>query len=322
MACYHPIPIHQDRPGAKVTLWPRSTKGRTTDLNTGAYNETGAIPCGTCIGCKSARAHHWAVRCQHEAEQYTNSIFLTLTYDDDHLPTAGYLDALAFQKFLKRARKRAQSHPDDLGCDQSRRLRYFGCGEYGETNGRPHYHAIIFNCKPPLHDSYRVGKDIFESNVFTELWPYGKNAWGPATPAAANYIAQYTLKKQRHNRGRERDSGYNDEGYVDEDGVWYPKPAPFLRMSLKPAIGATWLDKWKTDLQHGYLVHNGHKIPIPRTYLQRLKLQDPQYHEHITYKTDTHTRQHPKEDNNNPERRKAAEAIHKRRKQLTEQRNI
>lgn len=293
MACYHPIPALQQG-SESPRLWPPIG---TANL---------AIPCGGCLGCKTARATQWAHRCDHEARQWESNIFVTLTYDDTHLPTDGHLDATALTRFLKRLRKRATGSDKRLRSDQAGNIKYFACGEYGDTNGRPHYHACLFNVG--FTDQYRVGKDLYESELLTDIWGQGRAAFGEYTGGAANYIAQYTLKKQ----GSDNDH--------DADGVW--RPAPFLRMSLKPAIGMTWLEKHKQDLQHGYLVSNGHRAPIPRTYRERLKLQDPDLAEDIAIRKAQHRDRTQGGDNNTPERRKAAEQIHKRLKQLTERRKL
>lgn len=76
----------------------------------------------------------------------TSAHFVTLTYDNDHVPLSsnGWCTLVKrdFQLFMKRLRKLVnvkfshEYHP----------LRYFACGEYGTDNKRPHFHAIIFNC--------------------------------------------------------------------------------------------------------------------------------------------------------------------------------
>lgn len=50
-----------------------------------------AIPCGRCIGCRLERSRQWALRCVHENQLHEESAFVTLTYDDAHLPPGGTL---------------------------------------------------------------------------------------------------------------------------------------------------------------------------------------------------------------------------------------
>ena len=45
-----------------------------------------SVPCGKCEDCLKSKARGWAFRILKEASLYENNFFLTLTYDDDHLP--------------------------------------------------------------------------------------------------------------------------------------------------------------------------------------------------------------------------------------------
>lgn len=300
MACYHPIPALQMESNGAVRLWPPK----------GAANL--ALPCGKCLGCRTARATQWAQRCGHEARRYDFNTFVTLTYDDDNLPESGALQPQHLTNFLKRLRSHASRRSDGVATDRTSTIRYFGCGEYGERQKRPHYHAILFNCR--FTDEERAGKDLFRSDTLARLWGHGECRHAAATAASANYIAQYSLKK----------IGLRTEdhpGDVDPDtGEWLPRP-PFLRMSLKPAIGAGWLSAFATDLQDGFLVHDGKPSAIPRTYLERLKKSHPQLAERIEHQKARRRIANPS-DANTPERQEAAEIIHQRRKELTENRTL
>ena len=306
MACYHPIPAHQDHHGGPVTLWP--------PVGTATVN----LPCGNCLGCRTDRATLWARRAEHEASRWTNNSFLTLTYDNSGLPQGGHLDRRDLTLFLKRLRRandrqtatiislrtfRHTTTTDHAGQEHTRTtnttgIRYLACGEYGDHTQRPHYHIILFNCG--FSDARLVGKNLYESPTLAKLWTKGAHRLGEVSGASANYVAQYTLKKLAH---REE---------PDADGVI--RPAPFIAVSLKPAIGARWLETYKTDLQHGYLVTDGKKGAIPRTYKRMLAKSDPQLAEQATERARQHKRTaHDKA---------AAERIHERRNQLARQRKL
>ena len=56
----------------------------------------------------------------------------------------------------------------------------------------------------------------------------------------------------------------------------------YNKMSLKPGIGANFLDKWKSDVfPNDYVVVNGHKAKPPRYYFKRLQQQDPVLFEQV-----------------------------------------
>lgn len=300
MPCYHPIPASQDGPGLAVRLNPPVGEGNLS------------LPCGTCLGCRTTRALEWAHRCTHEASSWEANCFVTLTYADEHLPALGHLDARAFSLFAKRLRRLRDRRRGLLAGDHGYGVRYFACGEYGSRLDRPHYHALLFNCG--FRDLRMVGAKLFESDILSELWPFGKHAIGSADPAAANYIAQYSLKKSAGPWERAY-SGGPVRGEVNrETGEW--RPSPFLRMSLKPAIGYSWLDRFPSDLSQGFMVVAGRKARIPRGYKKALAVRDPLLSEAISFRGYKHSS--VATDANSPERLHDAEIIHQRRKQLSE----
>lgn len=282
MGCYHPIPAYQSGPGAVPVLHPP------------IGFESLTLPCGSCLGCRTTRALHWARRCVHEAGEWDDNCFVTLTYADEFLPSGGQLVPSDLQLFMKRLRKSVAP----------RRVRFFGCGEYGERNARPHYHVLLFNCDFP--DKFLVGKDLFESPSLAALWPQGRSVVGSLSAASANYVAQYSLKKL-------------STVACDADGV--VRHPVFLRMSLKPGIGSGWLSRFRADLQHGYLVADGHRQSIPRAYKARLSILDPQLLELLDYRaflfrSSFHT------DKCSPDRLAAAEVIHERSRALSLSRSL
>ncbi len=132
------------------------------------------VPCGKCLGCRINRSKGWTFRLLAEATNYepTNITFLTLTYDDEHLPSGLVKEDV--QKFMKRLRK--LYYP--------RLIRYFFCGEYGSETHRPHYHAILYGITP------------FELQLtISALWKFGFSTCLPANLEAMKYVAGYVTKK-------------------------------------------------------------------------------------------------------------------------------
>ena len=160
MACYHPVPFQQlTRERLDKDNRPETIRG-DVKINPPINTETGYLPCGTCLGCKAARATSWAYRCMHEASLYDHNRFITLTYDDDHLPPNGWLNLRDVQLWMKRLRKAIPT-----------KIRYFLTGEYGSNTGRPHYHALLFNCRFP--DEKPAGKLILSATA-DEKWGMGE----------------------------------------------------------------------------------------------------------------------------------------------------
>jgi hypothetical protein len=238
----------------------------------------------------------------HEASLSPYNTFLTVTYDDDHIPEDGHLRPRDLTLFLKRLRDHSTRDRRAI-LSNGQKIRYFACGEYGERTNRPHYHAILFNAA--FTDTHQVGVGRNASALLAALWPHGHNVLGEATFESARYVARYAMKKQ-------------GQGDHDADGVY--RPAPFLRMSLKPAIGLNWLHRYKNDVQHGYLIDsNRNKTSIPRYYKKKLTQIDPdlgeQLDQQIYQRMLTAVR-------DSPERREVEETVHTAKAKFFERRII
>lgn len=165
------------------------------------------IPCQQCTGCRLENARQKSIRVVHEAaylwEEYGQpSSFITLTYDDYHLPRAGSLVKHHFQDFMKRLRSRIDYHTN-----KEIKIKHFSCGEYGEQTGRPHYHSIILGWNFPdrMPAGCREGEPVFTSALLEECWEYGMSEIGTVTWDSASYVAGYVIKKQT---GKAIDAGY------------------------------------------------------------------------------------------------------------------
>lgn len=246
MPCYHPL--QGWRSGTKNPSGRRSITFRPRD---GIPYQPLQVPCGQCIGCKLERSRQWAIRCVHEAQLHQENCFITLTYDDAHLPLNPRTDGdhatlipLHFVLFMKRLRKSLHEKP----------VRFFHCGEYGESLGRPHHHAILFghNFADRVHHSGSGSTRLYRSVTLEKLWPFGFSTIGEATFQSAAYIARYCTKKitgppaEAHYQGR------------------HPE---YITMSRRPGIGNNWIWKYFTDVYPSdQLVIRGGVITKPPRY--------------------------------------------------------
>lgn len=224
------------------------------------------------------RSQMWALRCRHEAATWTHNAFLTLTYDDKHLPWHGSLDRdepRLFIRYLRRHLTGEEEVPDGSG---RRPIRFFGCGEYGSQRGRPHYHFLLFNVRFP--DLARYGRDTCTSKLVSKLWSVGTHQIVPRIEAgSAAYVAGYAQKKVSA-WDKERKYGTFDP----ETGEYVERVPEFPMMSLKPAIGQFWYDKYKEDLRNGYIVADGKQVGIPRIYRDKLKSDNPVLYEEMEFR--------------------------------------
>lgn len=150
------------------------------------------VPCGWCLECRLKKARDWSTRCYLENKMHENSCFVTLTYDNKHLPYKDGEPSLRIediQNFFKRLKKK---YPD-------KQILRFWAGEYGEKRGRPHYHAIIFGYKPTDLEKLRKpsnrGYTVYNSAELRKIWGMGHIVIGNVTAESAGYVARYTMKK-------------------------------------------------------------------------------------------------------------------------------
>ena len=240
MPCYNPITAWR-----KKHVDPKSGKrGITFTRSQGVVELELQIPCGRCMGCRIRKSIDWAMRCVHESQMHDENCFITLTYDEEHLPKDGSLNKKHFQDFMKRLRK--AKHPS--------KIRFFMCGEYGEQLERPHYHAILFNCdfsdKKPI--KYSNKSILYTSKQLETLWGKGHVSIGQANYTTAAYCARYTTKKIF--------------GEKAED--WYQGRQPeYAQMSLRPGLGKDYAIKFQEELKRNdSVVMNGREYPLPSYY--------------------------------------------------------
>lgn len=215
------------------------------------------LPCGQCIGCRLERARVWAIRCMHEASLYRHNHFITLTYDDQHLPRDLSLNHYHFELFMKRLRRRFFASNDMP-------IRYYMCGEYGEGRGRPHYHACLFNLHLPdkLYFKKTGAGTLYTSHLINELWGMGFSLIGDVTFESASYVARYCTEKIT---GPNALRHY--ELHDKTTGEIFQRVAEYNQMSLKPGIGAPWLHKYLRDVYpKGEVLVKGRFGKPPRYY--------------------------------------------------------
>lgn len=217
------------------------------------------IPCNNCMGCKLERARQWSVRMMHESKCWPQNSFLTLTYDDQNVPQDYGLSLRHLQLFMKRLRKALPQ-----------KIRFFACGEYGDLNGRPHYHAIVFNYDPPDKKKHTLinEKIHYTSQQLSDVWQLGFATTSDVTPQSCAYVARYVTKKIKSGD----DFGASRYFRVSPvDGQYHSVKPEFAVMSRRPGIGHTYTEKYKSDYYpSGFIVVDGIRQAPPSYYVKQL----------------------------------------------------
>ncbi len=86
MTCFYPLHGYRSK-----TVNKSGKRSITFDPKKGFSDMPVTVPCGHCIGCRLQHAQEWAIRCMHECDNSPENCYITLTYDDEHLPPGGTL---------------------------------------------------------------------------------------------------------------------------------------------------------------------------------------------------------------------------------------
>lgn len=268
MACFQPLAAYK-----ALNIFTESGKNRIIVVGKKEKNKYEGseeyqyldLPCGQCIGCRLDRSKSWAIRCVHEASQFHENCFITLTFDDEHINSKGTLVKSDFQKFMKRLRKKFKGK-DAVQNDTkiSYPIRFFHCGEYGSLLQRPHHHACIFNFDfdDKILWTVRDGVRLYRSPELEKLWPYGFCTVGDVTFQSAAYVARYITKKINGEYAPDHYAVINEE-----TGEGYYLEPEYTTMSRRPGIGRAFYEKYKKQIyQNDFITHEGKKFKSGRYY--------------------------------------------------------
>lgn len=282
MPCYSPLTAYQCGNGEIIFSEHKSNDVRRTLQ----------LACGQCIGCKLERSRRWAVRGTHEASLHEENSFITLTYNDEHLPKGGTLVVKHTQDFIKRARHHIGP------------FRYYLCGEYGETTGRPHYHAIIFGkdwVDKKQHSKTDNGP-IYTSERLEQIWGMGQCLTAAVTFDSIAYVTRYCTQVRNGKQAEPHYRRYNEYGKS-----YYLQPE-FGNMSRRPGLGQQWLDKYHTDVYTtDEVITNGKRGRPPKYYDEQYAKMFPDKMDEI--KAQREIDAYERRDDNTPERLRVKEQV-------------
>lgn len=234
--------------------------------------------CGRCKACRINYQREWKARFTHELKAHDENCWIMLSYDDLHLSLQnleyrdvdGRVNSLEKREvILWKKRFQKELYP--------RKIRFFGCGEYGGENDRPHYHFAIFGLSKDDPIFKKIYKDK-RSGWWCRLdsWPFG-NVWvddKEPQPRVGSYIAKYILKKHK---GKDTEEYYNNLN----------RNCEFVSMSLKPGIGAAKIDEFSEHYMHNpYIFMDGKRVPLSRYMKNRIAENMEKNHGDIWNKED------------------------------------
>ncbi len=262
------------------------------------------LPCGQCLHCRLAKTRDWAIRCVHEAQMHEKNSFITLTYNENYLPTNNSVNVRHWQLFAKRLRKAMGP------------FRFLHCGEYGEENKRPHYHACLFGIDfsdDRVVFSQEDGHILWVSPQLEEIWGQGWCRIGPLNFDTAAYCAAYLQKKitgPTIKPGEKSDQRLAYETMslekkhrayqrVDsETGEVTTVKPEYATMSRRPGLGTSWFNKYQQDVYpDDHVIMKGKKFRPPKHYDNLLEKKNPTLLEKLKLQRKKKSDENPEEQN-------------------------
>lgn len=199
------------------------------------------VGCGRCVFCLSKKANDWTFRLDQQRKHSTDCYFITLTYDNDHLPhhSNGKHEV---QKFIKRFRK----NNDLVG----KGFKYYLIAELGGEFGRLHYHAIFFNTG--------LSWNALRTSLLRD-WRKGMIRVNVVTPGRIKYVSKYCLQHMYKPKPKYEFRTY-DTTFGELTKRVKIKPINYFFMVCSKGLGIDFV----TDSIRAYLVSNM-KFSIPQT---------------------------------------------------------
>lgn len=261
MACDHPLTAYYGKDVNPAT-------GKRPMVFDSRLSHSGVpikLPCQRCTQCRLEHSRQWAMRCMHEKQMHGLNTFLTVTYDNKHLPEDGSLVREHPQAFLKRLRDRLSPV----------RFRFYGCGEYGEESNRPHYHFILFGIEfldKRFYKMSKSGEKLYNSEWLRQVWPMGNNVIGDVTFKSCAYVARYVTDKingdlaEDHYQGRLPEFSMMSRGDGGDDPKW------------SGGIGRGYFEKYHKEVYAwDNVIMNGKPVRPPRYYDNRYEIVDSEH---------------------------------------------
>lgn len=235
------------------------------------------VKCGQCAGCRLAESCEKANRCTLETYSHRTNYFLTLTYDDEHLPFNHKIDLETGEVLNEYVPSLRRKHIENFNKNLRRQLDYHGlvyedespmkimyCGELGSKSARPHYHGIYCGLKIPDLQYYKTtfnGDILFNSPFLSKIWKKGHVVIGQADWQSSAYVARYVMKKHK---GLDKDWYYlncmepefcqcsthlgkeyfdlNKDKIFEDDKIILPDKAKGFRQISPPTTFSSWFE--------------------------------------------------------------------------------
>lgn len=291
--------------------WMLANGGITFDRTKSPTKVKMEVPCGQCWSCRLARSREWATRLVKESLDWPEHerLFITLTYNNENLPTDEGLHIEDYQSFMKDLRYHFSTETPTGR--KYKKIKYFHCGEYGQTCktcglsypfhqesksgkeytacttwvkglGRPHYHAILFGVTFDDLETFKrtqSGELIYKSKKLDAIWKKGFCSIGQVSFESCAYVSRYIMKKITGDNAKEHYIKSHTSLTTGEI-THHPVKPEYISMSRNPAIAKGYAEKNMLDItkNDGVLLQRQGTAFLtkpPRYFMKLMERTDP-----------------------------------------------
>ena len=231
------------------------------------------LPCGTCRNCNKQYIDQWVTKILFEYKSTQSGVlFVTLTYDNEHLPSSenysgGELSKPDLKLFLRRLNRNYNyRYAEDNKKLNLQPLKYFAVGEYGSQTNRAHYHLLLLNTYPEYRDIEKIIKRSWQlsdpEQIKVDLVGTKGTLDNQSNSNTAGELAasiRYTLKYILKNHGK---------------GTDLHKQSEFTLKTMRPAIGTSYLSEFAKRLRKYNYYPLTHLDPYFRFIFEKIHEDD------------------------------------------------
>lgn len=208
--CLHPRTIKSPAPfkGTRFEVYVGASRYARDNIINRTYNEL-VVPCGKCLACLKNKQSAMAVRCKREAQKMGSFAFVTLTYDDDHLPLTqtlwrcdvdtGEFERLSLPEFISTGYR---PDPDRLelfkGFSAGRSPRYYEVPIVEDEGMRYIVRITPSTCRSDVREWLKTSRIQYERDFGEKLPDFSYVAiseYGPRTCRPHYHLAFFGLKR-------------------------------------------------------------------------------------------------------------------------------
>lgn len=245
------------------------------------------VPCGHCIECLQRQQNDWMQRIVSQARSSGSMCFMTLTYDEAHVPIryshsgSGEIFMTVSKRDVQNWIKAYRMRLERRGCNT--KFKFFIASEYGPLHLRPHYHCLFFGITDDMAQEMATSwKYGFVDVRHVKPLKFG-DSLEDSFAKVASYVAKYCCKGMFENpliKDKKVEkvfrlvSKHFGEDYIIQNIFFYVPKSSSLNYNVKTK--GLYVDRYVMFVAENLTFNvSGHSYPLCKYYKQKLFKDEP-----------------------------------------------